>query len=838
MHKTASIIGLLVAMVIAVTGNSGLMRDLEHLAYDLSVALSLQKPASDKVVVVAIDDPAIEQYGPWPWNRHLLASAQRRIASAKPRAIAYTLSFEAPHNERGLEIMGSFRNENAGLLNDTLKQELQKAVNKLDSDHALGASFRGSKVVLGLSYTTVNETDSRLPEPLRAHVIKTLQPAYTGRFASWPAVFRPPGELNPSLIYLPTQKIGRGVTGLAGNQDYLADIDGARSAPLLVPVGDYYLPSLPLLVAAMADGYSLSDIQLLPGFGLQIGQTKIATDYAGRIYPFFYKSNNDRPAVAVVSIRDVLQGKIQNSVFEDKAVLIGLTARRFSTVYDTPLSEQMTPVVLLAHSVSSLLQNDLYQISNLSLSLRYAGILLVALYLMIVLPRLSNTTGLAISALLAVLLLNIEVILMLTRSTWAPMMLPIAGLIAGHLLIAANRAMYARVYQYKEALTESNLQLGESLQQQGQLDKALVKYKHCVTNKHVLLTLYSLGEDYERKRQFKKAADVFRHINGRRRRYKDVERRIRKNDQLASTVVLGNNKRSTATQTLLITSDGIQKPVLGRYEIEKELGRGAMGMVYLGRDPKIGRTVAIKTMSFADEFDEDEIDDVKQRFQREANTAGRLKHPNIVTIYDIGEEQDLSYIAMDYLEGENLAVNAREDSLLNVEQVLDIAEQVAKALHYAHEQNVVHRDIKPENIIYDKKQNKPTLTDFGVACLTNASTTKTGVVLGSPSYMSPEQLAGLKIDGRSDLFSLGVTLYQLLCGKLPFQADTLSALMYKIANDKHPDIRKIRDELLPCVSTIINRSLHKDPEKRYQDGNQMAAAIQRCAKKYKEDKQN
>ncbi len=838
MHKTALLIGLVVSIVVAISGNSDFMRSFEHLAYDLSVSLSLKRPASDKVIVVAIDDKSIEKFGPWPWNRHILANAQRQINAAKPKAVAYTLSFEAPHNERGLEIMGKFRDDNVHRLNDTLKRELQKAVNRLDSDHALGVSYRGSKVVLGLSYVAANEDQSNLPATLRPHVIKNSVTDFNGQFASWPTVFRPPGELVSHRFYLPTKKIARGVTGLAGNHDYLTGVDGARAVPLLLPVNGDYLPSLPLLIAATMQGRGLADISMQNGQGINIGQYKITTDYAGRIYPYFYKAENGDPAITIVSIQDVLEGKVAKSIFRNKAVLIGLTAKRFSVVYDTPIDKPMTPVILLAHSVSSLLQGDVYQISNWSLMLRYAGMLLIALYLMIVLPRLSTTTGLAVSVLIAVLLLNVEIILMLTRATWAPMMLAVASLIAGHILIAANRAMYARVHQYKVALTESNLQLGESLQEQGQLDKAFVKYKHCATTKAVLSTLYSLGEDYERKRQFKKAADVFRYIGSRRRRYKDIERRIQKNDQLANVVVLGNNQRSTSTQTLMLTTDGIKKPVLGRYEIDKELGRGAMGMVYLGRDPKIGRTVAIKTMSFADEFDDDEIDDVKQRFEREANTAGRLKHPNIVTIYDIGEEKDLSYIAMDYLEGKNLATYTKDDTLLQIEQVLDIAEQVAKALHYAHEQNVVHRDIKPENIIYDEKNNKPTLTDFGVACLTNASTTKTGVVLGSPSYMSPEQLAGQKIDGRSDLFSLGVTLFQMLSGKLPFKADTLSALMYKIANDKHPDIRKMRGELLPCISTIINRALQKDPEKRYQDGKQMAAAIQRCAKKYKEEKKD
>lgn len=838
MYKTALLIGLAVSVVFAFTGNSEYLRRFEHLAYDLSVALALKRPASDKVVVVAIDDESIEQYGPWPWNRHLLASAQRRINAAKPKAVAYSLSFEAPHNVRGLEIMGRFRDENLNRMNATLRRNLQQAVNRLDSDHALGVSFRGSKVLLGLSYTYGESADKKLPGMLVPHTLKNGEGRFVGKFASWPAAFKPPEVKSVSRFYLPTPKIGSGVAGWAAGDDYLGGVDGPRALPLILPIGDVYMPSLPLLLAATVEDSGLRSIQLEQGQGIKIGPKKIDTDNGGRVYPFFYKSDGDKKAIPVISIRDVLQNKLSKSVFTDKAVLVGLTASRFSNSYDTPIDEPMPPVMLFAHAVSSLLQNDLYRVTNWSLLLRYAGILLVALYLMIVLPRLGNTTGLAVSILIALLLLNVEIILMLTRSAWAPMMLAVATLICGHLLIAANRAMYARVQRYKEELTESNLQLGESLQNQGQLDQAFNKYRHCVVNKSVLSALYSLGEDFERKRQFNKAADVFRYINTHRRRYRDVERRIQKDEQLANVVVLGNNKRSTSTQTLIVSTDGIQKPVLGRYEIEKELGRGAMGMVYLGRDPKIGRTVAIKTMSFTDEFDEDELEEVKQRFRREANTAGRLKHPNIVTIYDIGEEQDLSYIAMDYLEGKNLSSFIKEGKLLPVEKVLEIIELVAKALHYAHEQNIVHRDIKPENIIYNEETGKPTLTDFGVACLTDASTTKTGVVLGSPSYMSPEQLSGKKLDGRSDLFSLGVTLYQLLCGKLPFTADTLSALMYKIANEKHPDIKRVRGGLYPCTVNIINRALQKSPDKRYQDGNQMAASIKRCRDKYAEEQKD
>jgi len=183
---------------------------------------------------------------------------------------------------------------------------------------------------------------------------------------------------------------------------------------------------------------------------------------------------------------------------------------------------------------------------------------------------------------------------------------------------------------------------------------------------------------------------------------------------------------------------------------------------------------------------------------------------------------------MDYLKGKDLLAYSKPDSLLSAEEVMRIMSKVAEALDYAHQQNVVHRDIKPANIIYDKDNGTVKVTDFGVACLTDASKTKTGTILGSPSYMSPEQLAGKKVDGRSDLFSLGVTLYQLLAGELPFVGESLASLMFKITNDKHPDIRMFRPDLPSCISKIINKALHKEIERRFQTGERMADALLRC----------
>jgi serine/threonine-protein kinase len=199
-----------------------------------------------------------------------------------------------------------------------------------------------------------------------------------------------------------------------------------------------------------------------------------------------------------------------------------------------------------------------------------------------------------------------------------------------------------------------------------------------------------------------------------------------------------------------------------------------------------------------------------------------------VTIYDVGEDHDLAYIAMDFLQGQDLSVYTKPDKLLPLDDVFFIVSKIAEALDYGQNHGVVHRDIKPANVMYEPRKKVVKVTDFGVACLTDVSKTKTGTILGTPSYMSPEQLAGKKVDGRSDLFSLGVMFFQLVTGELPFIGDSMANLMYKISTEKHPDVRMFRPELSSCVTKIIDLALQKDVDKRFQSGEKMALAFRRC----------
>lgn len=268
---------------------------------------------------------------------------------------------------------------------------------------------------------------------------------------------------------------------------------------------------------------------------------------------------------------------------------------------------------------------------------------------------------------------------------------------------------------------------------------------------------------------------------------------------------------------------------LGRYRIERQLGRGAMGAVYLGRDPQIGRQVAIKTLALASEFEGAELVEARQRFFREAETAGRLQHPDIVTIFDAGEDRELAYIAMEYLKGHDLQRHTQTAQRLPMPVVVRIAERVAGALAHAHSQGVVHRDVKPANVMVDLETGVVKVTDFGIARITDSSRTRTGMVLGTPSFMSPEQMSGRRVDGRADLYSLGVMLFQLLTGQLPHRAESMAKLMYAIANEPAPDVRSLRADVPEALARIVARALSKPPEARHPDGQHLAAALREVA---------
>ncbi|MDP2758889.1 MAG: serine/threonine-protein kinase [Sideroxyarcus sp.] len=819
------------AVIFFFGANTDLIQSLERKAYDLGVRASSRQP-SDRIAVIAIDDQSIANLGRWPWPREIQAKLLDILAEGHAKVVGQTVLFFEPQVDAGLDYILNI----AAIIEQTdlaqthpeqwqeLQGLMQEALLHLDNDQKLAESMVTiNNVLLGL-YFELGEPQGNPDATLPDYVLKNaLQNVQAGPDAALPI-----SALN-ALVPIPI--LGQQAVAL-GHLNATPDIDGGvRTEPLVIAYYDQYYPSLSLMLAAKSLNLEAKDIQVTLGEGVRLGNLQIATDPALRMNTYFYADRGGHPAFQVDSFYDVLTGKIPAEKYRDKIVLIGATAAGVGSAQVTPISAVTPPVLTLAHSVSSILKQDFFVTPAWSVGAELGAFLLIALYLILLLPRLGAGFGAAITGVLFVALLSAHFALMTTQAMWLQLMLPTALLLVGHLMLTTKRFLLTeKGKEISDANSaESNRMLGLAFQGQGQLDMAFDKLRKVPLDDSLMDVLYNLGLDFERKRQFNKAESVFKYMAEHNPKFRDLEARIAQSRAMSETVILGGSSGRSNESTMKLDQPGLSKPMLGRYQIEKELGKGAMGVVYLGKDPKIGRIVAIKTMALSQEFEADELEDVKARFFREAETAGRLNHPNIVTMYDAGEEHDLAFIAMEFLKGKDLVPYTKEDSLLPLPQVLSIVARVADALGYAHSLNVVHRDIKPANIMYDPETDTVKVTDFGIARITDSSKTKTGMVLGTPSYMSPEQLSGAKIEGHSDLFSLGVSLYQLACGKLPFAGDSMAQLMFRIANEAPADILQIKPDLPPCIAAIIQKALAKKVEERFGSGAAMAEAIRQCA---------
>ncbi|WP_228283233.1 serine/threonine-protein kinase [Marinobacter orientalis] len=456
------------------------------------------------------------------------------------------------------------------------------------------------------------------------------------------------------------------------------------------------------------------------------------------------------------------------------------------------------------------------------------GLMASALFLVLAVPRLGGGVALPVILLAAGSLVVLQAALMFYRNAWLPLGEVVTLLVAGYLIMLFWLQPRRDIEALSRNVQGARTRLGRLLLQQGHPDEALEALSECPVGEDTLALQYDIAIQQERKRQYDRACATYRQILDHKRRYRDADKRLAALENLGAEGATAGAGSFDSTRTLVMPEHNVSRPTLGRYEIEREIGRGAMGVVYLGKDPKIARTVAIKTLSYQ-AFDDNELRDLKSRFFREAEAAGRLSHPAIVTVYDVGEEADLAFIAMDYAKGRPLSEFGRVGRLLPLATVLDIVARVADALDYAHRQKIIHRDIKPGNIIFNPDSGEIKITDFGIAKISDDSRTRTGNVMGSPLYMSPEQLKGQKVTGASDIYSLGITLYKLVSGETPYQGDTLANLTYQILNKRPKSVREFNPELPNGVVRLINKAIQREPDKRFLSASTMAEALRRQA---------
>lgn len=800
---------LLVLAMAALYVTTDVVQGLERRLYDAVVSSDARPPLAE-VVIVAIDEPSLAALGPWPWPRDVHAQLIDRLAASGAKTIVHTTLFDSPQTDRGLAYLRQIRAmlgaapADAASLSSQIGRTVDEAEHVLDTDGRLAASIRRAGNVLLASRFEL------APSGGLAGAMKLPDFMHRGALAD-------PGDDTwlAKGVAVPLAALGQAAAGV-GHFQGVADADGVtRQTPMVVRADHAAMPALAWQVAAHSLHLVPADAQLQGRRAMRVGGVPVPLDAMFMFRPPLYAT-----PFTTFSFQDVLSGNVPPARLQNRIVLIGATAESVQLPLRVTGTQAVAPVQWLAQQVAGLRQGHGYTEPPWSQPLMWLALVGVMMYLALVMPRLAVLEGSGVTLGLACTLVVVQWLWLQAMSQWLHLLLPTLLLLGG-LMVHAMRAVWPGTVRLDgdRSEHEADRMMGLALQGQGLLDMAYERLRRVPMGPQVQDNLMHLAQDFERKHQYDKARMVYEHILRHDRENKDARSRRRRARHLAEVA-------AQAGATADAAAPGAGHPaLLGRYQVEKELGRGAMGVVYQGKDPKIGRVVAIKALALGQEFDGSALVDARARFFREAESAGRLQHQNIVTIYDAGEDHGLAWIAMELLKGQDLTGAVAPDRLLPVPLVASIVARVADALDYAHQQNVVHRDIKPANIMFDAAADTVKVSDFGIARITDSSKTRTGLVLGTPSFMAPEQLAGHKVDGRCDLYALGVTLFQLLTGSLPLRGASMSELMHNIAHVQPPDVRQLRPELPEALARIVDRALRKSPQERYQTGRQFAADL-------------
>ncbi len=802
---------------------------LELKLYNVMVGLRGDPGSQSDIVIVDIDDDSIEKIGRWPWPRHILADGIKKINSGDPKVIGLNLILSEPEESTGLKTVKELGalftatfSDKAGEKGAAYLQALQNTMEKLDNDKKLAEAIKESgKVVLPVFF---RESISAGGEAKKADdfligysIRKIRSPADAEYYRADEMILPIPSFIEASI-------------GI-GHINFGNDMDGiARRERLVYEYRGLFFPSYTLKLASVYLDIPREKLSAELGSTVTLGALKIPVTSTSELLVNFKGPGG---SFKRFSFFDIINDKIPPNVFKNKLVLVSASASGLMNPISTPTDPAMSVGEFSAHTIWAMLNKKFIQQPYWNPAAELITILLIGLLITFLFPKLkAMTAGVAFIAIL-ILLTGSAVFFFVSNGNWIRIIYPLLELTLGYIGIISLKYFVTETKKEKieGESAETNRMLGISFQGQGMLDMAFDKFRRVPVDDQMKDILYNLALDYERKRQFNKAASVYEYVEEHDSKFKDVTERKKKLIQASDTMIFGDGALGAAPSAdgFLATGTGT-KPTLGRYEIQKQLGKGAMGIVYLGMDPRINRTTAIKTFRFGEEQRPEEVQKMKEKFFREAESAGTLSHPNIVTIYDAGDDQNLAYIAMEYLEGEDLEKYTRKENLLPVPKVIDYVASIAEALDYAHRKGIVHRDIKPANIML-LKSGVVKITDFGIARITATSQTQTGVVKGTPYYMSPEQFSGEKVDGRSDIFSLGTMFFQLLTGKLPFFGESPAALMNQIMNVKHPDPKQINPKIVKPLVTIIDKALEKDRGKRYQRASLMASDLREVGRR-------
>ena len=641
-------------------------------------------------------------------------------------------------------------------------------------DHAVIVSIDPAKIDADEISDTYGQLITVLGQSNVKRIIMTQPPAVpeNGNVPGWAVAMN---SIVP--VYAPTLHRIADLAKRDGFVDLTADSDGVLRRATLWQLNEGVMsPSLPLAIA-----FDNEDLSVTPRMS--------SSDDA------IFVSNYS--ALPRVEVADLLNEETDKSPLAGATVFIDSSPELVGAVAMLPSGQFVTLSEITAALLSDV-ENDRTIIAPSWVSaMEWLAPVLLAIVAVLFMPDRTRKDIVLLAGVAVVALLLFETLLLYILHVRIDLGRPI--LIFAGVAILSVWLVGDEKKELKDAFKKGNDFLSA-----GRLEPAFAEFRRCHPTETVATVMYKLSLAFEQQAKPERAEAVLEWM-----------KRTQGMPEISSTA----KEKVAGAPTRL-----------GRYVIERRIGRGAMGAVYLAKDPRINRAVALKAIPIEKEFEDDELKEARLRFYREAESAGRLAHPNIITVFDAGEDKGLAYIAMEFVPGIPLKQFTDPKRLLAPKRALELCASTAEALDYAHNQGVIHRDIKPANLMYNPKEGALKITDFGVARMTDNNSTKTGIVLGTPMYMSPEQLNAEDLTGHSDLFSLGVTLYELLAGEVPFKATNIAVLMTKITTEDPAPISHKRAGIPPSVDAVLAKALAKRPQDRFSCGAEMAIALRNCAR--------
>ncbi len=787
-----------ILVVILYVNDFGPLNGMQQSVNDFLCRATASEDVRPNIAVVSIDARSQKKFGAWPWHHDLVADLMAAAAGAHPKALVMDA-----------ELMEDAREDSSGYT-DILAGQLTWMENVvLPYDIAL-STFRSDKTS-NPKYLYANSitVDSKL------------------------GMIDEAGTLNVRKVFLPAEKLLQDKVELGFDYTAPDEDKSLRHQAMVMNYEGYCYPSLPLLASAMYLGVTPDQIKLNQGKTIQLGsQRTIPIDDQGQ---YFIKFSKGTPFVKF-SAADVLADGFNFDVLKGKLVIIGVDDPDVNESFSSPVSGKTSELMIKASVMDNIINDNMLKVQTGTSTANMIILFALGALCAFILPRITLLFRVVVLAGSVIVIANINYFMVASFHTLPQLVYfalqVVLFMFASPLLdtniLAAAQIASAETKKSPKPKSSRQSELAAPVRElrANPTDPSEEKTAVLNTRDQAPFDHQTISLESENQKTGATASET----DSGETPLSDSDQTPRPELADAFKEALSDSAKLMADANRNLTHDsgglttGEELKKLGRYQVTAILGKGAMGTVYKGIDPAINRPVALKTIRLDFVNDPAEFEELKERLYREAQAAGKLSHPNIVTIYDVGSEGSLQYIAMEYLEGQTLENLIKKRAKFSYKIIAQIITQICSALDYAHERGIIHRDIKPANVMV-LSDYRVKVMDFGIARIDSNSMTKTGIAMGTPNYISPEQLKGLTIDRRADLFSLGVMMYEMLLGRRPFRGENITSLIYSILHHDPQKPSEVNPQIPLLFDQIIMKSLKKPPQDRYQKASDIAADL-------------